>query len=354
VDLLYTLHSAPLSGPGRTAARQVGPEGVWAELVGEEGPVWLVAPGDDAWTEAVRGLWAVLAAERPDRHPATLCSAQPLPQELAAGARVTWEGGWQLLRLRRVSEPLGAPPALQVRAAGGEWSEQIARAVSDRPGAEPISVLPVEPPPDLPLRSLDPRTLQRQVQAALDSLERRAGGRMLVVTSADGLAGRPLGGPSAAVAGAAGAWARARGAPVLRLGPLARQDTGPRRLGVAALGPSGIRRAVYAAASGSHTSLVAMDVEWGEALAAFPHLGPLAAELARGPDPLQIVRDEVARILHRPQPPVDRALRDLGMDSQMLEELRVSLEARLRRSLPAAYAFEHPTIEAIARSLRKP
>jgi surfactin synthase thioesterase subunit/NAD(P)-dependent dehydrogenase (short-subunit alcohol dehydrogenase family)/acyl carrier protein len=68
----------------------------------------------------------------------------------------------------------------------------------------------------------------------------------------------------------------------------------------------------------------------------------------------RIVQTEVARVLSLPGPaavPLERALKDLGLDSLMMLELRRSLMKRTGVTLPTALALEKPTPGAIARQL---
>ncbi|WP_437515469.1 SDR family NAD(P)-dependent oxidoreductase [Sorangium sp. So ce1099] len=66
------------------------------------------------------------------------------------------------------------------------------------------------------------------------------------------------------------------------------------------------------------------------------------------------VREELARVLSLSSPgavPVDRPMRELGLDSLMAVELRRSLGERVGASLPATLAFDHPTVDALTRWL---
>jgi NADPH:quinone reductase-like Zn-dependent oxidoreductase/NAD(P)-dependent dehydrogenase (short-subunit alcohol dehydrogenase family)/acyl carrier protein len=69
---------------------------------------------------------------------------------------------------------------------------------------------------------------------------------------------------------------------------------------------------------------------------------------------IQTVRGEVARVLSLGRAaavPVDRPLRELGLDSLMAVELRNALGRRASATLPANLAFDHPTPAAIAKYL---
>ncbi|WP_437692902.1 SDR family NAD(P)-dependent oxidoreductase [Sorangium sp. So ce176] len=66
------------------------------------------------------------------------------------------------------------------------------------------------------------------------------------------------------------------------------------------------------------------------------------------------VREELARVLSLRSPgavPVDRPMREMGLDSLMAVELRRSLGERVGASLPATLAFDHPTVDALTRWL---
>jgi acyl carrier protein len=292
----------------------------WAAWSGG-GPLTLGPDRLDPEGAALAGLWAVLAAEHPERAPrAPRARWSPIPDAL--------EG-----------------LAYTVRAGDGPLSAFASRELSAPPDDAGYLVLPVDPPPDAPLRAIQPAEVRAWVRSAVEGLERRAGPRPLVLTTAEHLTGRPLGGPAAAVAGAATAWARSRGAPVVHVGPW---GEGPRRLGVAPIDGAALRGAVRAAPR--HGRLVVVDARWPEVGAAFPHLRALADALG-AVSMRDRVRDEVARALRSPDPPMDRPLRDLGMDSLGLEALRVRLEALAGRPIPADFLFRHATIAAIADAL---
>ena len=86
---------------------------------------------------------------------------------------------------------------------------------------------------------------------------------------------------------------------------------------------------------------------WARELAALPAERRLEAVV-------QTVRAEVARVLSLGRAaavPVDRPLRELGLDSLMAVELRNALGRRAAATLPANLAFDHPTPAAIAKYL---
>jgi NADPH:quinone reductase-like Zn-dependent oxidoreductase/pyruvate/2-oxoglutarate dehydrogenase complex dihydrolipoamide acyltransferase (E2) component len=86
---------------------------------------------------------------------------------------------------------------------------------------------------------------------------------------------------------------------------------------------------------------------WASEFAALPAEGRLEAMT-------QAVRAEVARVLSLGRAaavPVDRPLRELGLDSLMAVELRNALGRRVGATLPANLAFDHPTPAAIAKFL---
>jgi acyl transferase domain-containing protein/acyl carrier protein len=67
-----------------------------------------------------------------------------------------------------------------------------------------------------------------------------------------------------------------------------------------------------------------------------------------------LVRAEIARVLSLGRAgavPLDKPLREFGLDSLMAVELRNALGRRVGRALPATMAFDHPTAAAIARYL---
>jgi acyl transferase domain-containing protein/NADPH:quinone reductase-like Zn-dependent oxidoreductase/NAD(P)-dependent dehydrogenase (short-subunit alcohol dehydrogenase family)/acyl carrier protein len=86
---------------------------------------------------------------------------------------------------------------------------------------------------------------------------------------------------------------------------------------------------------------------WASDLAALPAERRLEAVV-------QTVRAEVARVLSLGRAtavPVDRPMRELGLDSLMAVELRNALGRRAAVTLPANLAFDHPTPAAIAKYL---
>src|SRR5262249_36836420 len=161
----------------------------------------------------------------------------------------------------------------------------------------------------------------------------RAGPRPIVVATAEPLTGRPLGAPAAAAAGAAAARGPGPGAPRGYLRPAPPRPPPP-GAGARTRGLGPARGAGRTPAPPGPGLGGVVEGDGAEALAAFPHLGPLAGELAARESALAAVRSEVARLIGRDRPPVDRALRDLGLDSLMLEELRRRLEVRFARPLP--------------------
>jgi aryl carrier-like protein len=118
---------------------------------------------------------------------------------------------------------------------------------------------------------------------------------------------------------------------------------------VAPIDGAALRAAIRSAPR--HGRVVVVDARWEEVGAAFPHLGPLAATLTGKRSLRDRVRDEVARVLRSPDPPVDRPLRDLGMDSLALQQLRERLQALTGQALPAEFLLQHPSIEALAAAL---
>src|SRR5262249_24054790 len=81
------------------------------------------------------------------------------------------------------------------------------------------------------------------------------------------------------------------------------------------------------------------DTTWASEVGAVRGEGSLEAAT-------QTVRAEVARVLSLGRAsavPADRPLRELGLDSLMAVELRNALGRRTGVTLPANFAFEHPT-----------
>jgi acyl transferase domain-containing protein len=67
---------------------------------------------------------------------------------------------------------------------------------------------------------------------------------------------------------------------------------------------------------------------------------------------LDRIQSEVKRVLRLPtKPDLNQGLFELGMDSLMAVELRSRLETGLGQALPSTVAFDHPTIERLARHL---
>jgi len=96
--------------------------------------------------------------------------------------------------------------------------------------------------------------------------------------------------------------------------------------------------------------------------AARPTSSLLAQRLARLPDAaraaavVSAVRTELAAVLGLPGPdavPVDRPLKELGLDSLMAVEARNRLAAAIGHKLPASLLFDYPTPTALAGFLRK-
>jgi acyl transferase domain-containing protein/NADPH:quinone reductase-like Zn-dependent oxidoreductase/acyl carrier protein len=90
-----------------------------------------------------------------------------------------------------------------------------------------------------------------------------------------------------------------------------------------------------------------VETGWAHELASMPAERKLDAVI-------QTVRAEVARVLSLGRAgavPVDRPLRELGLDSLMAVELRNALGRRASATLPANLAFDHPTPAAIAKYL---
>ncbi len=93
--------------------------------------------------------------------------------------------------------------------------------------------------------------------------------------------------------------------------------------------------------------VAAVGGTWASEIAALPADGRLEAVT-------QAVRAEVARVLSLGRAaavPVDRPLRELGLDSLMAVELRNALGRRVGATLPAKLAFDHPTPVAMAKFL---
>jgi hypothetical protein len=67
------------------------------------------------------------------------------------------------------------------------------RELPDRLDAGACTVLPVDPPPDLPLRSVRPDDVRRWIGAALEDLERRSD-RLGPISRSPGGPRRPVGG----------------------------------------------------------------------------------------------------------------------------------------------------------------
>jgi NAD(P)-dependent dehydrogenase (short-subunit alcohol dehydrogenase family)/acyl carrier protein len=89
------------------------------------------------------------------------------------------------------------------------------------------------------------------------------------------------------------------------------------------------------------------ETGWAHELASMPADRKLDAVI-------QTVRAEVARVLSLGRAgavPIDRPLRELGLDSLMAVELRNALGRRASATLPANLAFDHPTPTAIAKYL---
>ncbi|HMG22688.1 MAG TPA: SDR family NAD(P)-dependent oxidoreductase, partial [Kofleriaceae bacterium] len=93
-----------------------------------------------------------------------------------------------------------------------------------------------------------------------------------------------------------------------------------------------------------------------------PTSSQLAQRLARLPDAaraaavMSAVRTELAAVLGLPGPdavPVDRPLKELGLDSLMAVEARNRLSAAIGHKLPASLLFDYPTPTALAGFLRK-
>lgn len=297
------------------------------------GTTWVIT-GDHAEGAAWQALLRVASVEGRQRvHAATAAqpgadtvadwlSTQPRPLQGPSTP------GWQLDPLEPPTTDNG-PVTIQP---DGPLSGALAG------GCGPVAV--VVEAPDCAVQRLTSLPTSQEL-AAITASERP------VVLPADPWTLRPGSSPSAMRAAAA-AWhlRQQRGRPWLWVGPV---GSGPRTLGVAGLDAEQVRHGLL----GGRGELW-IDVDWSQALEAFPHMHDLAGHLVDHPvlrrgRVTRWVADEVARLLRRPSVPTDQPLADLGVDSLLAEELRQRLVSRLGEELPLTLVIDHPTAAAIGR-----
>ncbi|MCB9699011.1 MAG: hypothetical protein H6738_19675 [Alphaproteobacteria bacterium] len=278
-----------------------------------------LAPG-----EAVRRALALLRERRFEG----ALSARCPPGDPAGGAVAG------LLRVAAAEES----PALRVRIV----PEALLVRVPASPGPARAPVVEVPSLPDAPLRTIDPEQAAVGMAQAWASVR----GEGVRVVSVDHLVGRPFSGPTAALAGAV--WESGPG--VLACGPTDPRHAAPDQ-GVFALSAAEREEALATARHHPTERWAALHVDWARAVAAFPHVRPIAASLLATPGPREVldgVREELGRVLGSPSPPLKVPVRDLGLDSVGAVDLRIALERRFGVALPATLVFEAPTVSALA------
>jgi acyl carrier protein len=159
--------------------------------------------------------------------------------------------------------------------------------------------------------------------------------------------------------------------------------------GILAMPPEAALRAFERILSATSPQIGVMAVDWSKYCAALPlgceprHLAELAKETRsdraktpgrpagevpflqrladapaskRVPLLIELARAQAVRVLGLdPSRPLDpqRPLHELGLDSLMAVELRNALGAALGRSLPATLLFDYPTLDVLARHLKR-
>jgi hypothetical protein len=190
--------------------------------------------------------------------------------------------------------------------------------------------------PERPVRDWEPDELASTLQIPVLPSE-----PAVVVVDAACFTGRPR--ALAAAAASAVLWGRAqlRGMAVIGLGDV---GVGPRRLGIAPVPASLVDRELRNAKPGSATLL--LDVDWAQAIRAFPHVHGLAADLVGlSAAVMGALQEALGRM------PDDRPFRDQGLDSNGAQQVTARLQAVIGRPLDPDLLYRCPTVAQLVAHL---